>query len=292
MLVGIVHTFASPCRCHATLERALARLGHELFRIDSDDVSMRLNDLARAELVFDQTDTYRGEGLLRPAVRGMLEARGVRCVGSGVRACFLADDKLATKRALARAGVPVPESASPGDGSLAFPRVLKAVHEHMSRGLALVRDAREEEEALARAGASPPRALFVERFVEGRELAVTILGDRVLPIVEWPIATGDVLGTEAKRAGPDPEPATLATGVRTTVERHALSAFDALGLADWARFDVRLDASGTPWFLEANTKPSLEVGSPCLVAAAAACLDEAAFANEILTIARRRLGPR
>ena len=295
MRVGIVHTFTSPCRCHETLERALVQLGHTTLRVDSEEVPVRADELAALDLVFDQTDRFRGEGVLRPTVRAILDTRCARCIGSDARGCFLADDKLATRRALERAGVPVPPGAPVADRNgldLSFPRVVKPVHEHMSRGLALVHDQAEQDDAVRRARAAGSNALLLESFVEGREVAVTVLGGRVLPIVEWPVEAGSVLDFDAKRTGADPEIARLDEEPRSRIEKLALMAFRALGLQDWARFDLRLDTRGSLFFLEANTKPSLEAGSPCLVAARAVELDEAAFVNEIIEIARRRLGPR
>jgi D-alanine-D-alanine ligase len=282
MRLGIVHTAASPCRCHETLVRAVRALGHDSTVVDSEAVPLRAAELAAFDLVFDQTDTFAGRGLLRPVVRQLLEARGARCVGSDARACFVADDKVATKRVLDAAGLRTP---GPPAG---FPRIVKPVHEHMSRGLAVVRDEAEERAALARLLAAEQAAL-VEELIPGRELAVSVVGTETLPVVEWPLA-GHVLEAEAKRSGPDPFVAPLEANVAARLAREARTAFEALGLQDWARFDVRLDGRGVPFFLEANTKPSLEPGSPCLVAAAALGLDETAFVERLIRTALARSG--
>ena len=62
--------------------------------------------------------------------------------------------------------------------------------------------------------------------------------------------------------------------------------------ADWARFDLRLDSTREPVFLEANAKPSLEWESPCIIAARAAGLDETAFIGTLVEIATKRHGKR
>ncbi len=287
MRIGIVHTVASPCRCHETLVRALGALGHATVLADSEEVPFRAAELAGLDLVFDQTDTFSGKGVLRPVVRQLLEARGARCVGSDARACFLADDKVATKRVLERASVPTPRGVTAGaTPTFLFPRVVKPVHEHMSRGLAVVRGEKDQAAALARLEAAGMAAL-VEELVPGRELAVSVVGHETLPIVEWPLA-GVVLDTEAKRAGPDPFAARLDATLAARISSVALRAFDALGLSGWARFDLKLGAGGEPVFLEANTKPSLEPGSPCLVAAAALGLDETRFIERLVATALSR----
>jgi D-alanine-D-alanine ligase len=287
MRIGIVHTFASPCRCHETLVRALDALGHATVLADSEEVPARASELAGLDLVFDQTDTFSGKGVLRPVVRQLLEARGARCVGSDARACFIADDKVATKRILEGASVRTPRWAAAGETpSFPFPRVVKPIHEHMSRGLAVVRDEAQQAEALARLRTAEMAAL-VEELVPGRELAISVVGHETLPIVEWPL-TGDVLDAEAKRAGPDPFLARLDPAIAGKISSAALRAFDALGLSGWARFDLKLGSEGEPVFLEANTKPSLETGSPCLVAAAALGLDETRFIERLVATALAR----
>ena len=37
----------------------------------------------------------------------------------------------------------------------------------------------------------------------------------------------------------------------------ALEAHSGLGLRDWSRTDLIVDASGTPWFLELNVAPGM-----------------------------------
>jgi D-alanine-D-alanine ligase len=288
--IGVVHTFASSCHCHVTLERSLERLGHQCLRFDSESVPERVGELAALDLVFDQTDQFRGEGLFRPVVRALLDARGARTVGTAAQGCFLTDDKLATRAVLERASVPMPRGGPlPAAPGLPFPRVLKPVHEQRSRGLAVVRDAGAEAAALAAAREQGFGAFLVEEFIPGRELAVTVLGDRVLPITEWTLAGKDVLDYEAKTTGRCPFPAVIEREVAERIGELALRAFRALGLQDWARFDVRLNARGEPFFLEANTKPSLEENSPCLVAAQAEGIEEADFIKAIIAVAGRRL---
>src|SRR5688572_1964714 len=130
MRIGVVHTFASPCRCHATTMAALTALGHEAVEVDTEALPGRLHEIAALDLVFDHTDRFRGEGLLRPMIAQLLEQRGARAVGSSAAACFLTDDKVAAKARLAAAGVPVPRGATIAGAAeaapldLAYPRIL------------------------------------------------------------------------------------------------------------------------------------------------------------------------
>jgi release factor glutamine methyltransferase len=72
----------------------------------------------------------------------------------------------------------------------------------------------------------------------------------------------------------------------------ASRAFQALGLRDYARFDVRLSPGGSFFFLEANATPSLEPLEALALSARWAGLDYAALVEKILASALRRYGVR
>ncbi len=284
MRVGVVHTKGSPCRCAESVAGGLAALGHEARIVDSEEIELRASALAReCDLVIDHTDTWKGRGVLRSLVRLFLEARGARIVGSDARACALADDKVATKEWLEAAGIPTPHGTVVSSLPVHLPPeryeppfVLKPAFEHMSRGLSVATSRAEAAEIAAGLLETMRQPILVEPFVAGRELAVSVLdgpeeaeggGPSVRPVLEWRLPGGGhgVLTSEHKlRESPcrseDAARADLEPLVLAAVEVHARRAFRALGLRDYARFDVRLAADGTPFFLEANTRPSLE---PC-----------------------------
>lgn len=282
--VAVLHTRGSPCRCGASISAALARLGRRSVVID---VAALLSPggeraLEGARLAFDHTDTVGGRSELRGAPRRRLEELRVSVAGGTAETCELADDKVRAHARLAERGVSVPpggaiERAEDDVLSLGWPRVLKARFEHMSRGIAVVRDPAEQR---ARAGAffeAFGGPLLLEEHVSGRELAVTLVeppGEpvRALPIVEWTLA-GPVLTLDQKLDGERrPAPAALEASERAAVEAAARAAFAALGLRDYARVDLRLDERGRPFVLEVNPRPSLELLGPTDVAAKAAGL--------------------
>ena len=309
MRVGIVHTASSPCRCAESVSRGLESLGHEFRVVDSEEIEFQALGLAReCDLVIDHTDTFRGRGLYRPLVRILLEDCGARVVGSDSRACLLADNKAAAKARLADAGIPVP----PGivvqserfeiPGWLKAPLVLKPAFEHMSRGIRVVHTMQEAYDAAVQLLKSLRQSILMESFIPGRELAVSLLngpeGVQVLPVLEWDVGRGSagVLTEEHKLMDPeDGQHQTLKAGLpeelNHELEALALHAFQVLGLRDYARFDVRLSADGTPFFLEANTTPSLEPLEALAVSADWAGLTYAALVDRLLSAAHRRYFP-
>jgi D-alanine-D-alanine ligase len=309
MRVGIIHTASSPCQCAEALTRGLSSLGHDFLLVDSEEVEFRLADLALGcDLVIDHTDTYRGRGRFRSLVRSHLEAHGIAVVGSDAQACALADDKAAAKTCLGAAGIPTPPGILVTSGIeslpdwLAPPCILKPAFEHMSRGLVL---ARSREEATARLGDLLSRLaqpILVETFIPGREFAVSVVdgpdGLEVLPPLEWKTGDGqeEVLTEEFKLqvvqpGGHDAARAELAPGELWELEALSLAAFRALGLRDYARFDVRRSPGGTFYFMEANITPSMEPEEALALSARWAGMEFSALLERILATAAKRRPP-
>jgi D-alanine-D-alanine ligase len=121
--------------------------------------------------------------------------------------------------------------------------------------------------------------ILVERFVPGREVTVTLLGERepfVLGVMEIePLAVPDsefVYSRELKVVWSQEVayhcPPRLPADRLRRIEQVALAAFKALGCRDIARIDLRLDEHGEPNFIEANALPGIEPGysDSCILA--------------------------
>jgi D-alanine-D-alanine ligase len=309
MRIGVVRTVGSPCRCAESVAIGLQALKYDPFLVDSEEIETYASVLAEeCELVIDHTDTYRSRGLYRSFVRLLLENCGARIVGSSAQACFLADNKAAAKERLADAAVPVPPGIVIHSKTWTLPRwlkpplVLKPAFEHMSRGLCVVETEHEARTEAARLLESLRQPILLETYIPGRELAVSILdgpsGLQVLPILEWGIRSEGtkILTEDFKLMDPTDNThrvlkANLPDNISGTLDELARSAFRALELRDYARFDVRLTPGGTPFFLEANTTPSLEPLEALAVSAAWAGLDYAALVEHLLSTARSRHEP-
>jgi len=232
---------------------------------------------------------------------------GARIVGSDSGACFLADDKIAAKTRLAESGIATPpgilfrskEEIIPS--WLKPPLVLKPAFEHMSRGLGVARSVEEARALAADLLARQQQPLLVEMYIPGRELAVSLLegpkGLEVLPPLEWSfekrepgVLTEDFKLRDLMGERQDACRADLSPRVREDLENLSRRAFQALGLRDYARFDLRLSPGGTFFFLEANTTPSLEPLEALALSAKWAGLDYPALVERMLSAALRRYG--
>lgn len=208
-----------------------------------------------------------GEG---GTLQRLLEAGGVRFVGCRSEAARTAMDKMATKLAAARAGVPTsPGAIVDADDTVSpvgLPAVVKPVAEGSSVGLHICRDQPSWDRAMLAVredqAKNPHRAYLAEPFVGGRELTAPILGQedgslRALPLVEI-AAAGGVYDYQAKYTRNDtrytvlPE---LPDDQTRAVQEHAVRIGRALGVRHLARVDFLLPPDREPVMLEVNTMP-------------------------------------
>jgi D-alanine-D-alanine ligase len=299
--VAVVSTRDSSCRCAESWLGAIDALGLRGFHAHVEEISAHREELAEADLVIEYADTYRRRGELRPLVRHQLASWGARLVGADAAAAQLCDDKIAARERLRRAGLLVAEARVlagrepvAADG-WTFPAVAKRPFEHGSRGVRRVEDASELEAVASRWRSKGDSALLVEEYVEGTELALSVIefedGPRALPAVEIDLPEGAMYTAMRKwgRRAACLREAALSPAGKGALREAAIAAFRALGLSDLARFDVRLAARG-PVFLEANARPSVEPGLALPFASSLLGLDFPAAARLVLLAAARRHG--
>ncbi|MBA4391042.1 MAG: hypothetical protein C0399_08900 [Syntrophus sp. (in: bacteria)] len=275
MNIGVIHTVGSPCRCADAIADGLKSLGHRPFIYDSEGIELTVGEIAdTCSLVIDHSDTYRGKGSLRAMVRLLLEAHGVKLIGSGAKACFLCDDKAAARARLIDAGISVPPGVvMTGEdwetpSWLTPPIILKSVYSHMSRGIALADTIDDAKKISREMFAALQEPVLIESYIAGRELAVSVIegndGLQMLTPFEWLLAAEITYQTERfkaveQKAGRDDcRAAELSEETKDILIHHARLSFQALGMRHYGRFDIRLSSGGTFYFLEANTTPSFE----------------------------------
>lgn len=202
-------------------------------------------------------------------VQALLDLTGIPYTGSGPLGSALAMDKLVTKELFVSGGVPTPPwlvgavAPSVVEEQLGgFPVVVKPSREGSTVGISVVKSADELEAALEEASAfsGPP---IVEKFIPGRELAVGVLADSALPIVEIR-PTHEIYDYECKYTKGMSEyevPAPISAQVTGEVQELAVRAHRILRLSAYSRVDFRLDESDRPWCFEANSLPGMTATS-------------------------------
>jgi D-alanine-D-alanine ligase len=266
-------------RSGARVEDALQRLGHDVIAIDAGrDLIRRLRE-ERPDAAFVAMHGRDGED---GTVQELLEILGLPYTGSGVPACVRAMDKVLTKHLLIEHGVPTPEffafnqtafrelgaaDALPTiEQRLAFPIVVKPSSQGSALGIKFARTAADVPAALVAAFSYDAKVLL-ERFVDGRDLAVSVLDEPVgpvaLPVVEA-VPTGgqegDFYDFQARYEIGRTDfncPAELPDGATERAQDLALRTYQLLGCYGFARVDLMLDGAGDLYVLEANPIPGL-----------------------------------
>ena len=170
---------------------------------------------------------------------------------------------------------------------MGFPVVVKPSKQGSTVGLTVVKEASQLAAAVAEAKRYDDEVM-VERFVPGRELTVSILGDRALPVGEI-IPKHEIYDYECKYTqgmAVEEFPAKLSAEATAEVQRLALVAFRALKLDGYARIDFRMTEQGEFYCLEANTLPGMTALSLLPQAAAVAGIDFAELCQRILQLAK------
>jgi D-alanine-D-alanine ligase len=286
-------------RSGARVEDALERLGHDPVPIDADSDLVKRLIAAEPEVAFV---ALHGRGGEDGTAQELLEILGIPFTGPGVAACGRCMDKVLAKQELRGAGVPTPDwfafnetafrelgaadALSALEERLGFPLVVKPSRGGSALGVRFAASWFEVPEALVSAFSYDDRVLL-ERFVEGRELAVSVLGSEPLPVVEAIPGDGDRYDFEARYEIGRTEfvcPAELGAELTEAVTATALAAYEALGCAGFSRVDLILGDDG-PQVLEVNAIPGLTDTSLLPQAAEAAGMSFEDLVERILDLA-------
>ncbi len=261
----------------ARVEDALRRLGHQTVAIDvGADLVRRLTEVA-PDIAFVALHGRDGED---GTVQELLEVMGIPYTGSGVSACIRSSDKVLAKHAMRDHGIPTPdffafsETAFKGLGAgqalpaieqrLRFPIVVKPASQGSALGIKFARRPEDVPGALL-AAFSYDRKVLLERYVGGRDLAVSVIDEagepRALPIVEAVPQQEDFYDFESRYEIGRTRfvcPAELDPAVTARAQEIAIESVRMLGCTGFARVDLMLDASdGELYVLEVNSIPGL-----------------------------------
>jgi D-alanine-D-alanine ligase len=240
---------------------ALRGEGFEVTELDAGpDLAAQLT-VIKPDVVFNALHGRWGED---GCVQGLLEWMGLPYTHSGVLASALAMDKQRSKMVFQEAGLPVmasglfPKHAVMADHVMVPPYVVKPNNEGSSVGIYLVHEAANGPPSLS---AEMPEEVLVEAFAPGRELSVSVLGDRALEVTD--ILTDGWYDYDAKyKPGGSRHvvPADIPAKIRDLCLDYALRAHQALGCRGLSRTDIRWDetkgADGLI-LLETNNQPGM-----------------------------------
>jgi D-alanine-D-alanine ligase len=301
------------------VERALGVFGRVIRLEAVGDFAERL---ARAEvdLLFNMAEGVSGPS--REAhVPAIAEFLGIPYTASDPLTLALALHKARAKEIFAARGIPTApfvvidstEQVPVLENGVTYPLFLKPAWEGSSKGIGEASFVPNALAAVARARhllAAYDQPVLAEAYLPGDEFTVAILGNaaaaRALPIIRFrfdtlPAGALPIMGYEAKWVWDDPAapldvlecPARIPAELADRIVATALAAARALGCRDWARVDIRLDATGSPNVVEVNPLPGIipdPADNSCFPkAAAAAGMSYDDLIQEVTRIAWRRV---
>lgn len=277
-----------PWRTEHDVLTALRALGHEVETLAVHD---DLGDIRRAStefkphIAFNLLEGFDDVSIFDQNVVSHLELLKLPYTGCNPRGLLLARDKSLSKKLLAYHRVAVPEFevfrvARPirRPKRLTFPLMVKSLTQEASVGIsqASVVDSDEKlKERVSFIHESIGTAAIVEQYVEGRELYVGIIGNQsLLALPTWELFFSN-MPADARRIATDrvkwsvkyqqkhgilSGPADLSPAEGERVQHLGKRTYRALELSGYARIDMRLDAQGTLWVIEANPNPQIARG--------------------------------
>jgi len=292
------------------LTDALKQHGHQVIAVEGDkDLVDRLEEFMprvvkgeRPGMVFNVSYGIQGQARYTH-VPSILEMVGIPYVGSGPLAHSLALDKVVTKMILRQHGLPTPDFVVLDHPEmelppLRYPMIVKPKNEAVSFGLRIVKNEKELREGVHAIFQEYSQPVLAEQYIDGREVNVGLIGNNppeVLPPVELVFGRGGpkVYTYEDKtgRSGRTIShkcPAPIGVKRLDEARQIAVRAFTALGCADCARVDMRLDKKGNIYILEINSLPSLGEHGSYLIGAAHIGLDFPAVINRLVEVASAR----
>lgn len=307
---------SAPWRTEYDVVSTIRAMGHEVLTIGVHD---DLGDIRRASgewkphIAFNLLEGFDDIAIFDQNVVSHLELLKLSYTGCNPRGLLLARDKSLSKKLLSYHRLSVPEFEVFRIGRpvrrpkrLAFPLIVKSLTQEASIGIsqASVVDTDEKlRERVTFVHESIGTAAIAEQYIEGRELYVGVLGNQALqalPVwelfftnmpaeakriatdrVKWSVKYQKKYGIESGAARD------LAVDVTEEIQHLCKRAYRALELSGYARIDLRLDAQGRAWMLEANPNPQIARGEDFAASAEKSGLGYEALLQRVLNLGLR-----
>jgi D-alanine-D-alanine ligase len=298
---------------------ALLSRHEEVELVEADEGAYQKLRDSRPQLVFNMAEGLWGESR-ESHLPSIMEMLRVPYTGSAPLTLALCLNKARAKQVLSHCSIPTPRffiAENPEEDvgvDPSFPLIVKPLYEGSSKGIrddSIVRSPAELRRKVAFVIENYGQPALVEEYLEGREFTVALIGNgedlRALPPVEinysaLPVGVNHIYSYEAKWILDRPEtpldiftcPAEVDGEMGGAIEDTAKRAFNALGVRDWCRIDMRLDSKGTPKVLELNPLPGIlpdpKQNSCFPKAARAEGMDFTTLVNTVVQVARKRYG--
>ena len=284
------------------IEAVLLADGHQITRIPAQPDGRWVERVRRGkfDLAFNMCEGLDGVAALEPSVISALEVLGVPFTGSSSWSTALCLRKHVVNSFLDRAGLPVPRFGVVHRGAplptVGFPAICKPAAEDASIGVEQRSVVRTMRALAARVADMHERwnEVLVQRYIDGREVNVGIVGSTALPVAEirfdglpkrmWRIVSYRskwITGSDEDLGTVPSCPAEMPDALSAELKQLALAAWRLVGGTGYGRVDMRIDRAGRPWIIEVNTNPDIAPDAGLARMARAAGLDFGALIRAI-----------
>ena len=266
----------------------LSDMGHDVHFLGVKDdlgVIRQAIDEVKPHIAFNLMEAFHEIGAFDMNVVSYLELLRLAYTGCNPRGMVLSRDKALSKQLMTYHRVPVPEFTVFRRGlaikpprRLKFPVIVKSLTQEASIGIAQASVVEEEAKLRERVKfvhESIGTDAIVERYIDGRELYVGIIGNERLQVFPvWEMEFGQMpegvhrIATDRvkwsvnyqKKHGISTSAANLPEATSEAIKRVAKRVYRTLNMSGYARMDLRTDAEGRFFVLEANANPQLAFG--------------------------------
>jgi D-alanine-D-alanine ligase len=311
-----VDVLEAPWRTEFDVVSTLRDMGHDVQVLGVHD---DLRDLRRAatgwkpHIAFNLLEGFDDITIFDTNVVSHLELLKLPYTGCNPRGLILARDKSLSKKLLAYHRIRVPEFEVFRVGRpirrpkrLQFPLMVKSLTQEASIGISqasVVETDEKLKERVAFVHESVGTAAIAEQYIDGRELYVGVIGNQTLqafPVwelffqnmpaeakriatdrVKWSLKYQKKYGILSDRAKDLPEE------LEARIQHVCKRTYRGLELSGYARIDLRLDATGNPWVLEANPNPQIAYGDDFAESAEQAGISYEALLQRIMKLGMR-----
>ena len=250
-------------RTGTAVEKACSAIGFQTILVLYDgDIQKVITDLQSADLVFIALHGGEGEN---GTIQACLQTFGIPFTGSGVLSSAICMNKHVSKIVVRHGGFRTPDwtlvhsiDEILNHDNYTFPIVVKPNDQGSTIGLSIVQVQSEFSSAAERAFLHGIDVIL-EQYIHGHELTVSIVGEKVLPIVKitpsHELYDYECKYTEGMSAYECP--AKLSSKLTKEIQQTAKKIFQILGCENYGRVDFLLDTDEVLWFLEVNTLPGM-----------------------------------
>lgn len=240
---------------------ALKELNYSVELIDPKNGD--LNSLNNFDSVFICLHGENGED---GKIQSFLDLMDIPYTGSRSNSSMIAMDKFLTKLIWEKLGFITPKfkivnSTTQFDellSSLGAPFIIKPAKSGSSLGVSIV-NSQDDLVKAYRDAIDFDSTILAEEFIRGRELTVSILGEKALEVVEIR-TTNSFYDYNAKYLSDETtflKPIDINKKELKSLKENAIEAFRALGCSSWGRVDYIMDKKGKFYLIEVNTIPGM-----------------------------------